>query len=100
MVLGGVAGLLGGPVLVGFLGAAVFIRRRAGCPIGLLGLALEPLIFLFCALVCGVDFYLFGKTWTAPGDLPLFWLYRAFSGLLLGVLVLGLVAWALGLKRR
>jgi hypothetical protein len=87
-------------VLVGLLGAAVFIRRRAGSPIGLRGLAMEPLVLLFCALVCGVDFYLCGKTWTAPDDLPLFWLYRAFLGLLLGVLVLGFVAWALGLKRQ
>ncbi|MCI0455415.1 MAG: hypothetical protein L0Z62_00375 [Gemmataceae bacterium] len=101
-ILGALAGGLGGPALVGIGSGAAFILKRAGRRLGWLGLVLEPIVFLACAVVVALDLLLFGlfpsEAWS-PHVLMQLVLLRTLVGLFAGAMLGAFVGWAVATAR-
>src|SRR5262245_60584020 len=96
-----VVGGVGGPALAGVVGAAVFIRKRAGRRVGWFALVLEPIVLLTCAAVCGLELFVLWALATPPPawipeptTAPVL-LVRSLVGLFFGALLGSLVGWAI-----
>ncbi len=96
-ILGAIVGGIAGPALVGIGSGAAFIRKRAGTRVGWFGLVLEPIVFLACAITCGLDVLLFGlfpsEAWS-PHVLMQLLLVRSLIGLFAGAMLGAFVGWA------
>jgi hypothetical protein len=94
-----VVGAVGGPALAGIVGAAVFIRRRAGRRVGWFALVLEPIVLLTCAAMGGLELFvlwaLASPAWgPEPAVAPIL-LVLSLVGLFAGAMLGALVGWAI-----